>query len=103
MTFYPTLTDRDAGTNAGVTTTGGVYRYKFGAVYSGVTMTSPLNIRYNLGSNVSLSSLAIVTGNFVFSLNNTELILLANSNLQKVNRNLLKESLLTPIFLKETF
>ena len=103
LTFYPTLTDRDAGTNAGVTTTGGVYRYKFGAVYSGVTMVSPLNIRYNLGSNVSLSSLVIVTGNFVFSLNNIELILLANSNLQKVNRNLLKESLLTPIFLKETF
>ena len=103
LTFYPTLTDRDAGTNAGVTTTGGVYRYKFGAIYSGVTMTNPLNIRYLLGSNVSLSSLAIVTGNFVFSLNNTELILLANSNLQKVNRNLLKESLLTPIFLKETF
>ena len=103
LTFYPTTIDRDAGTNAGVITTGGVYRYKFGAVYSGVTMTNPLNIRYFSGSNVSLSTLAIVTGNFVFSLNNTELILLANSNLQKVNRNLLKESLITPEFLKEKF
>ena len=103
LTFYPTLTDRDAGTNAGVTTTGSVYRYKFGDIYIGVTMTAPLYLRYAIGFTISLATLPIVSGNFVFSLSTNELLLQNSNNLRKVNNNLLKESLLTPIFLKETF
>jgi hypothetical protein len=101
LTFYPTEGDRDAGTNAGVTTTGGLYRYKYGAVYSGVTMTSLLNIRYLLGSTISLGALAITTGNFVFLLSDIELLLIMGDNLRKVNRNVIKSSLLIPA--KEIF
>ena len=101
LTFYPTMADRDAGTNAGITTTGGIYRYKFGAIYSGVTMTNPLNGRYIFGVTVSLGILPIVAGNYVFILSTVELILQVGDNLRKVNRNVMKGSLVIPA--KETF
>ena len=96
LTFYPTLTDRDAGTNAGVTTNGGVYRYKFGAVYSSVVMTNPTYVRYTLGTTTLLGNLALTTGNFIFSLSNTELLLQLGDNLRKVNKNVQDGSLLIP-------
>lgn len=96
VTFYPTVIDRDAGTNPGITTSGGIYRYKFGSVYTGVTMTNPTNIRYTTGTTISLGSLPLVTGNYIFSLTPTELIIQTNNNLRLVNQNVIKTSLFIP-------
>lgn len=101
VTFYPTLTDRDAGTNAGVTATGGIYRYKFGNTYSGVVMTNPLHIRYVIGTLTSLDILAITQFNFRFDISTNQLIIQTNDNLRKVNRNVIKASKLIPA--NETF
>jgi predicted secreted protein len=96
ITFYPTIGDRNAATNPGITISGGIYRYKFGSTYTGVVMTNPTNIRYITGVTISLGSLPLVTGNYVFSLTPTELIIQTNNNLRLVNRNVIKTSLFIP-------
>ena len=96
VTFYPTVGDRNASTNPGITITGGIYRYKFGSVYTGVTMTNPTNIRYTTGVTISLGSLPLTTGNYIFSLTPTELIIQTNNNLRLVNQNVIKTSLFIP-------
>jgi hypothetical protein len=92
LTFYPTILDRDNNTNVGQTSTGGVYRYKFGTVYAGVTMTNPLAVRYALGVATSLASLPIVIGQYVFSLQVESLLLSIQANQKKINNNVIKSS-----------
>jgi hypothetical protein len=63
ITFYPTLTDRNAGSNPGVTTTGGIYRFKYASTYSGVTMIGTLYIRIQEGlTTISPPGVDIVIG-----------------------------------------
>jgi hypothetical protein len=96
ITFYPTVSDRNSATNPGTTITGGIYRYKFGSTYGGVAMTNPTNIRYTTGVTISLGSLPLTTGNYIFSLTPTELIIQTNNNLRLVNQNVIKTSLFIP-------
>ena len=63
ITFYPTLTDRNAGSNPGVTTTGGIYRFKYASTYSGVTMIGTLYIRIQEGlTTISPPGVNIIIG-----------------------------------------
>lgn len=63
ITFYPTLADRNAGSNPGVTTTGGIYRFKYASTYSGVTMIGTLYIRIQEGlTTISPPGVNIIIG-----------------------------------------
>ena len=62
LTFYPSQIDRDAGTNAGLSITGGVYRFKLGAIVSGVTLSGTVYMRVTVGSTVLFAQLALVSG-----------------------------------------
>lgn len=103
LTAYPTATDRDNNTNAGFTKTSSPFDFKFGSVVSGITMRGTIFLRLTIGTTVQLTETTIALGANVLSLTDNSLLQGLQGNLQKVNRNLLKESLLTPVFLKETF
>ena len=68
LTFYPTATDRDAGTNAGLTVTGGVYRFLFGSLVSGVNLSGTIYLRVTVGGLVFFANLPIVPGANVMDL-----------------------------------
>lgn len=59
-------------------------------------MANPLQIRYVVGVSTSLGFLPIVNGNYTFDLSVNELIFQTNNNLRKVNRNVIKTSLIIP-------
>jgi hypothetical protein len=62
ITFYPNQSARNAGTSAGVTATGGVYRFKYGATVSGVVMSGTLYVRVTVGAVGFFADLAVVPG-----------------------------------------
>ena len=62
LTFYPTLIDRDSGANAGLTVTGGVYRFKSGAVVSGVTLNGSVYMRVRVGVTTLFAELPFIAG-----------------------------------------
>ena len=103
LTAYPTATDRDNNTNAGFTKTTSPFNFKFGSVVSGITMSGTIYLRVTIGTTVQLSEVTIVQGSNIISLSDNSLLQGLQANLQKVNRNLIKESLITPEFMKETF
>lgn len=103
LTAYPTATDRDNNTNAGFTKATSPFDFKFNSIISGITMNGIVYMRLTIGTTVQLSQVTIGLGSNVISLTDNSLLQGLQANLQKVNRNLLKESLLTPIFLKESF
>ena len=49
LTLYPTGADRDANTNAGILSSGGTIRFKYGSIVNGVTMSGNIYSRANLG------------------------------------------------------
>ena len=62
LTFYPSPAARDAGTTPGATVTGGVYRFKSGAVVSGVTLAGTVYMRVRVGVTTLFAELAFVAG-----------------------------------------
>lgn len=60
--FYPTQTDRDAGTNPGVSSAGGVYRFKLGATITGVPLTGTIYLRLTVGAVVFFAQITLVAG-----------------------------------------
>ena len=103
LTAYPTATDRDSNTNAGFTKNTSPFNFKFGSVVSGITMSGTIYLRLTIGTTVQLSETTIALGTNVLSLTDNSLLQGIGANLQKVNRNLIKESLITPEFMKEKF
>lgn len=67
-TFYPTVIDRDAGTNPGVTTTGGLYRFKLGSTVSGVLLSGTVALRVIAGGVTLFSNFALTSGRNVLDL-----------------------------------
>jgi hypothetical protein len=60
--FYPTLADRDAGTNPGATSTGGVYRFRLGAINTGVPLTGTIYLRLTVGAVVFFAQITLIAG-----------------------------------------
>jgi hypothetical protein len=87
ITFYPTLTDRNAGTNPGVTTTGGIYRYKYGSTYSGVIMIGTLYTRVIQGGIVFFFDKDIIIGNNVIDLSTQGQLSALNQKIELVPQN----------------
>ena len=84
ITFYPTLIDRNAGTNPGVTTTGGIYRYKYGSTYSGVTMIGTLYTRVVQGGITFFFDKEIIIGNNIVDLSTQGQLSALNSKIELV-------------------
>ena len=103
LTAYPTALDRDNNTIAGFTKTTSPFNFKFGSVVSGITMSGTIYLRVTIGTTVQLLETTIALGANVISLTDNSLLQGIAGNLQKVNRNLVKESLITPEFMKEKF
>ena len=68
LTFYPTATDRDSGNNAGATVTGGVYRFLYGSVVSGVNLSGTIYLRVTVGGLIFFADLPITSGANVMDL-----------------------------------
>ena len=84
ITFYPTLVDRNAGSNPGVTTIGGIYRYKYGSTYSGVTMIGTLYTRVIQGGITFFFDKEIVIGNNVIDLSTQGQLSALNAKIELV-------------------
>lgn len=72
--LFPTEADRDANTNAGPTLTGAVYRYKYGATVSGVTLAGIIQARLTSSGIVFLVAYAVAPGSTTWSLDNSALL-----------------------------
>ena len=72
-------------------------------IVSGITMSGTIFLRLTIGTTVQLTETTIALGENIISLTDNSLLQGIGANLQKVNRNLIKESLITPEFMKEKF
>ena len=68
LTFYPTQADRNSGTNPGSTVTGGVYRFKLGAIVSGVTLSGTVYMRVSVGATTFFYQTTLAPGQNVIDL-----------------------------------
>ena len=68
ITFYPTPADRNAGTNAGATITGGLYRFKLGATVSGVLLSGAVALRVTVGGVTFFADLSVAAGRNVLDM-----------------------------------
>ena len=62
ITFYPSQSARDTGSNPGATVNGGVYRFLHGSTVSGVLMSSTVYVRVAVGTLVFFLDVALVSG-----------------------------------------
>lgn len=91
ITFYPTETDRDNNTNAGLTTTATIYRFKYGVVYSNYVYN-----RITADGIVFLKTTAITTGENIIDLGTTASIQTILGNQKIMNTGIQKASILVP-------
>jgi hypothetical protein len=68
VTFYPSIGDRNAGTNPGVTTTGGLYRFKLGSTVSSVPLSGVVALRVIAGGVTLFSNLTLSAGKNILDL-----------------------------------
>jgi hypothetical protein len=68
ITFYPSASDRNAGTNAGASIVGGLYRFKLGATVSGVLLSGTVALRVTVGGITFFADLALAAGRNVLDL-----------------------------------
>lgn len=94
IVFYPTETDRDNNTNAGLSATSlSIYRFKYGSVVNGITFSGYAYCRVTVGGATLLIKTPLVigsntidfgtTGNLQTILNNQRII---NSGVQKASK-----------------
>lgn len=91
ITFYPTEIDRDNNTNAGLTTTATIYRFKYGVVYSNYVYN-----RITADGIVFLKTTAITTGENIIDLGTTASIQTILGNQKIMNTGIQKASILVP-------
>lgn len=92
LTAYPTASDRDNNTNIGFTATTSPFNFKFGSVVSGITLSGVVYLRITVGGSVQLTQVTIALGDNVVNLSDNSLLQGLQTNLQKVNRNVIKTS-----------
>ena len=92
ITAYPTANDRDNNTNIGFTTTTSPFNFKFGSVISGITLSGIVYLRITVGGSVQLTQVTIFIGDNSINLSDNSLLQGLQTNLQKVNRNVIKSS-----------
>jgi hypothetical protein len=96
IVFYPTESDRDNNTNAGLSSSGTIYRYKYGSTINGVTFSDYIYCRITIGASIILNKTAITNGSTTIdfgTVNNIQAIL---ANQRIINTGVQKASKLIP-------
>jgi hypothetical protein len=96
IVFYPTESDRDNNTNAGLSASGTIYRYKYGSTINGVTFSDYIYCRITIGTSIILNKTAITNGSTTIdfgTVNNIQAIL---ANQRIINTGVQKASKLIP-------
>jgi hypothetical protein len=93
IVFYPTELDRDNNTNAGLSASGVIYRFKYGSTINSVTFSDYVYSRITIGNSTVLNKTAITSGSTSIDLgtvNNIQTILanqrIINSGVQKASK-----------------
>ena len=96
-TVYPSLSDRDNNTNIGFTLTGPtIYRFKYGSVVNGVTLSSTLYTRLAVDDTTLLFATPIVAGTNTLDLGTTGTLQAIINNQKIINTGVQKASKLIP-------
>lgn len=74
LTVYATQSDALTNTSPGATSATGIIRYEYGAVLSGVTMSSTVYVRILLGTVVQAQPLALTLGTTTLDLSTSSLL-----------------------------
>ena len=96
IVFYPTQIDRDSNTNAGVSATGTIYRFKYGSTVSGVTLSGLAYSRVTVDSILLLDSSTINSGSNTIDFGTTGVLQSIIANQKTINTGVQKASKLIP-------
>ena len=96
IVFYPTQIDRDSNTNAGVSATGTIYRFKYGSTVSGVTLSGLAYSRVTVDSILLLDSSTINSGSNTIDFGTTGVLQSILANQKTINSGVQKASKLIP-------
>lgn len=96
ITLYPSMSDRDNNTNAGFTANGNIYRFKYGSIYSGVTMNNILYSRITTDGLTLIYSTPIIAGTNLVDLGIIGTLQSIISNQKIMNTGIQKSSKLIP-------
>jgi len=96
ITFYPTQSDRDNNTNAGLSATGTIYRFKYGSTVSGVTLSAFAYTRVTVDSILLLDASVINSGSNTIDFGTTGVLQSILSNQKTINTGVQKASKLIP-------
>jgi hypothetical protein len=96
ITFYPTAADRDADTNEGATITGGLYRFKIGAIVSGVILSGTVYLRVITGGVTSFADKLLTSERNVLDLGLAGKIDALAGKLVVINDGVKKASIIIP-------
>lgn len=96
ITFYPSQSDRDNNTNAGITTSGTIYRFKYGSTVSGVTLSGYAYSRVTVDSILLLDASPINSGSNTIDFGTTGVLQSIIANQKIINTGVQKASKLIP-------
>lgn len=96
IVFYPTQIDRDNNTNAGVSATGTIYRFKYGSTVSGVTLSGYAYSRVTVDSILLLDASVINSGSNTIDFGTTGILQSIIANQKTINTGVQKASKLIP-------
>ena len=96
IVFYSTLSDALTETSPGTTTSGGIFRFEYGATVAGVAMETTVYGAANVVGTVQILTIPLVKGSNVIDLSTTTLLQGIYSALQVVNGGVQKASLSIP-------
>jgi hypothetical protein len=95
--FYPTETDRDNNTNAGLSATSiSIYRFKYGSVVNGVTFSGYAYCRVTVGGATLLIKTPLVAGSNTIDFGTTGNLQTILNNQRIINTGVQKASKLIP-------
>jgi hypothetical protein len=96
-TVYPSLSDRDNNTNIGFTlTVPTIYRFKYGSVVNGVTLSNTLYTRLAVDGTTLLFATPIVAGTNTLDLGTAGTLQAIINNQKIINTGVQKASKLIP-------
>lgn len=96
LTLFPDEDNRDNNTNEGDTLTGTIYRFLYGDVVSGVTLSGTIYAKVDVAGTILLYSSAIVSGRNELEFGTTGTLQQIINNQKVINQGIQKASKLIP-------
>lgn len=96
IVFYPTESDRDNNTNAGLSASGTIYRFKYGSTINGVTFSDYIYCRVTVGGVTLLNTTPLAAGSTTIDFSTTGNIQTILNNQRIINTGVQKASKLIP-------